>query len=254
VKSHQTSIKNTEEYIRSARHYARLKAAGENPTTHVRYEAMIPYVNGEKPVFFRAQSYKAILQTLKFADTFELKPVILGGGEAWKLANRLAEDSVPVIITSVFRLPFPAYGGGDSYERFNSFYENAGKLEEAGVLFAIASSGTERAKQLPVHAGFAAAHGLSLEGAVKSITINAAKILGIDESVGSLESGKTADIIITTGDPTQTSTRTVAVFLKGQPVKLDSLHERNYEKFTNRPDPGLSPTGTLRGPPAMRTR
>lgn len=254
VEMHQKSIAKTEAYLREALHYANLVAAGKNPTTHIRYDAMIPYVTGQKSVFFRAQTYKEILQVLKFAEAFALKPVILGGGEAWKLADTLAEKNIPVVVDSVFDLPFSGYGGTDSYERFNAFYENPAKLEAAGVLFAIASTGTEFAKQLPVHAGFAEAHGLSHDAALKSITLNAAKILGIDNEVGSLESGKVADIIITTGDPTQTSTRTLAVFLNGKPVELDSLHERSYTKFSNRPDPDLKPTGTLRGPPPMRTR
>jgi hypothetical protein len=82
--------------------------------------------------------------------------------------------------------------------------------------------------------------------------LRAARILGADDRIGSLETGKVADLIITTGDPTEASTRTVGSFIAGRPVGLTSLHEKNYEKFRDRPQPGLPPTGPLRGPPPMR--
>ena len=242
-----------EAFMRDAKHYDELRSSGAEVPMNLRMEAMRPYVSGRERVFFRAQSYKEILQTLKFADVFNVKPVILGGGQAWKLADTLAEKQIPVIVTSVFSLPFGAYGGADSYERFDSYYENAAKLHEAGVLIAIAASGTEFARQLNTRAGFSVAHGLPQSAAVEAITINAAKVLGLDREVGSLESGKIADVIITTGDPTQASTRTVGMFIAGQPVELTSLHEKSYEKFDNRPEPDLQPTGDLRGPPPMRT-
>jgi imidazolonepropionase-like amidohydrolase len=254
LEKHENSMAKTEEFIRNSQHYAKVNARDQHSEMHVRYESMMPYVTGEKPVFFRAQTYKEILQALKFAEVFELRPVILGGAEAYKLADTLAEKKVPVIITSVFRLPSPRASRLDSYERFDAFYSNPARLEDAGVLFAIASTGAEFAKQLPTHAGFAVAHGLSKDAALKSITINPARILGLGESVGSIEMGKTADLIITTGDPTRTTTRTVAVFIKGQPRILDSIHERNREKFTSRPDPGLANVESLRGPPALRVR
>ena len=100
----------------------------------------------------------------------------------------------------------------------------------------------------------AVAHGLSAERAIRAITLDAARILGVDDKIGSLEPGKVGDVIITTGDPTQASTRTVAAFIAGEPVELTSLHEENYRKFSARPEPELEPTGDLRGPPAMRIR
>ena len=249
---HRESYVKTEAFMRDARHYHELRSSNPKTEINLRLEAMRPYISGQKSVYFRANSHKEILQSLKFAEVFNLKPVILGGADAWKEADTLAEKNIPVIVTSIYQLPFSGYGGADSYERFDAHYENAGKLHEAGVLVVTASTGTEFARQLASNAGFAVAHGLPQQAAVESITINAAKVMGMDDSAGSLESGKIADVIITTGDPTQASTRTVGMFIKGQPVKLDSLHERSYEKFTNRPKPDLKPTGNLRGPKPMR--
>ena len=120
------------------------------------------------------------------------------------------------------------------------------------MLFCIATDGVQFARQLPIHAGFAVAHGLPEDAGLRSITIDAAKILGVDDEIGSLEVGKVADVIITTGNPMQAGTRTVGTFLAGRPVELSSLHERSYERFTARPGPDLKPTGKLRGPPPMR--
>jgi len=243
----RAKMEDIEGFIRSAQQYIRAHGvAGAAPTSDVRLAAMAPYVRGEKPVFFRADSYKSILQALAFADTWSLKPIILGGGEAWKCAALLAEKKVPVIVTSVFG---EATG---KYDRFDAFYTNPARLEQAGVLFSIASDGTQFARQLPLHAGYAAAYGLSPQRGLRAITIDAAKILGVDAQIGSLESGKAADVIITTGDPLQASTRTIGLFMAGKPVELSSLHERSYEKFSERPAPLLSPTGELRGPKPMR--
>jgi imidazolonepropionase-like amidohydrolase len=246
---HRAKFEDVEAFMREAQNYARARSVpGAQIVADVRLEAMAPYVRGEKPVYFRADSYKSILQALRFAEVFGLKPVIVGGGEAWKCAKLLAEKGVPVIVTSVFSEPT------GKYDRFDAFYTNPARLEQAGVLFSIASDGAQYARQLPIHAGYAVAYGLSPEAALRAVTINAAKILRLDAQVGSIEPGKTADVIITTGDPLQANTRTVGMFMAGKPIELTSLHERNYERFSNRPAPKLPPVGELRGPKAMHTQ
>ena len=250
LSKHQKSIQEIEAFITKAQHYARVQALGRNVEVRHRHkdvqlEAMIPYVEGRAPVLFRANTYKGILEALRFAETFALQPIILGGRDAWKCSSQLAEADVPVIITSVFDLP-------QRYDRFDAMYANAGRLEHAGVRFCIANPYATELKELPLYAGMAVAHGLSEAGAVRSITLSAAEILGVDDAIGSIDVGKTADLIITTGHPSQANTRTVASFIGGHPVELTSHHERNYEKFSARPEPELDEAPALRGPPPMR--
>ena len=251
IEAHGKAIESIEKFIKKAQHYAKVRDMnGSGVARDIRLDAMIPYVRGEKQVYFRANAYKEILEAIRFSETFALRPVILGGADAWKCADLLKEKDIPVIVTDVLRQP------QSEFDLYDMYYANAAKLEKAGVRFCIAfgDSGNVNGstKQLPIHAGTAVAHGLSEERAIRAITLSAAEILGVADRIGSLEGGKVADVIVTTGTPLQASTRTVAAFVKGQPVELTSIHEKSFEKFTNRPDPGLKPTGELRGPPPMR--
>ena len=127
-------VEQAEAFILLAKHYAKVKKQGDSSfVKNIRLEAMMPYVRGEKTVFFRASTYKEILEAVKFAELFDLKPVILGGGEAWKCAESLAKKEIPVIVTEVFTIP------RSRFERFDAFYTNASRLEDAGVLFCIAT-------------------------------------------------------------------------------------------------------------------
>lgn len=250
IESHQERIEEIEAFFEEAQHYAAVKRFEEGRdgaiNEDVRLDAMVPYVTGQKPVFFNANSYKEILEALEFAEVFELSPVIVGGRDAWKLADRLVEENVPVIVTTVFSVP------RDRYDLYYANYANPARLHEAGVTFCIAETSAANAKLLPINAGQAVAYGLDPDAAVRSITLSAAEILGVSHRIGSLEEGKTADVIVTTGHPCQANSRTVLSFINGNPVELTSLHEENREKFANRPDPNLKPKNDLAGPPPLR--
>lgn len=251
ISEHVKHIREIERYFQRARRYADLRDAADidndmKPPFDSRWEVMRPYIRGERPVWFSAQSYKQILEALAFADRVGARPIINGGRDAWKLADRLAEDDVAVILHGSTMYPERPFG------TFDSGYRNAARLDDAGVRFCIAAPSAANARQLGVEAGLAVAHGLDPDRAAYAITLGAARILGIDDKTGSIEPGKRANLIVTTGHPCQASTRVLYEFIDGRPVLLESRHTRNDLKFRNRPRPDLPPPPNLRGPPPMR--
>jgi imidazolonepropionase-like amidohydrolase len=202
---------------------------------------------GAKPVLLEADSYKEIKEALRFAEHFGLRVVLIGGRDGWKLADELAAKKIDVILTGSMTLPT-----GFS-EPWDSVYRNAAELDRAGVRFCITTGGTRPGleKLVGVEAGMAVAYGLDAGRALESITIDAARILGVDDRIGSLEVGKVADVIVTTDSPMQAGNRVVAVFIGGRPMDLSSKHSRLDVKFRSRPEPKLDAIPELRGPPAI---
>ncbi len=244
-------LAEVEAFFRQARHFAAVaELAGRRPGYRYhaerRLESMMPFVRREAPVFFRADGYKQIREALRFAERYDLWPVIYGGREAWKLADPLAAAKVDVVIVRSM-----AYPGGD-HEPWDSVYRNAAVLDQAGVRFCFATGGASLAKLLGIEAGMAVAYGLDARRALEAVTIDAARILGVDDRLGSLERGKAADLIVTSGDPLQADNSVVAAFVAGHPVDLSNRHTRTDRKFLSRPTPSLEDDPTLRGPAPMR--
>ena len=240
-----------EDFFRKAQHYSKVKTVAEEnpdlePQHDPRLEAMIPYMRGEKPVLFQANSYKSILEAFKFAERYDLRPIIYGGREAWKVADQLAEKKIDVIITKSTTYP------RGEFEPWDSIYTNAAVLAEAGVRFAFATGGASLAKHLGIEAGMAVAYGLDEERAMRALTLDAAEILGLGATHGSLEQSKTADIILTTDSPLQASNQVLAAFINGEPIDLANKHTDTDDKFQSRPQPNLGGPPELRGSPAMR--
>lgn len=251
---HKKALRELEEFFASASHYAEVKQLSEKMPdlrfeTDLALEAMIPFVRGEKPVLLEAATYKEILDALEFAEKHKLKPILYGAQESWKLADRLAKDGIPVILATALSYP------RGEYEPWDSVYRCAGELDRAGVRFAFASDSASASFDLPSIVGMAVAHGLPKEKAEYALTLGAAEILGIAERVGSLEPGKQADVIVTSGSPAQTVTVVSHMFIDGRPINLSSMHTENYEKFKNRPAPKLPPARTdLKGPRSLSAK
>lgn len=221
-------LRDAEAYGRAQDAYAKDKSL-PRPDHNVVLEALVPYVRGELPVIFRAEREAEIRGAIQFADEMKLKPIILGGNDAWKVASLLKSKNVPVILTGVFSLPLRE---DDSYD---TLYENPAKLQQAGVLFAISTgdSGPE-VRNLPQYAGMAAAYGLSKSDALKAVTLNPARIMNAADRLGSIETGKMANLVVTDGDLLEIRTHIRYLFIDGRPVVLSSRHTELNDAFKNR--------------------
>lgn len=199
------------------------------PDQNLVLEALVPYVRGERPVIFRASRESEIRGAIKFADELKLKAIILGGEDAAKVASLLKEKNVPVIVTGILDLPIRE----DDF--YDSLYESAAKLREAGVPFCISSGdGGPNVRNLPYYAGMAAAFGLSKADALKAVTLYPAQILNIADKLGSIEVGKIANLVVTDGDVLETRTHVRHLFIDGREVLLSSRHTDLNDAFKNR--------------------
>ena len=155
--------------------------------------------------------------------------VIVGGQEAWRVADRLHRLQVGVILTGTHRLPLRRY------DALDSSYSAAVKLAEAGVPFVISTAGdsfdTTNLRNLPYQAATAVAFGLSREEALKAITLYPAKLFGVADQYGSLQVGKQATLFIANGDPLEASTSVEAAFIEGREIDLSNRQTRLYEKY-----------------------
>jgi imidazolonepropionase-like amidohydrolase len=199
----------------------------------VRWEAMAPALRREIPVFVHADEYVQIESALDFAKAQELDIVLVGGTDAWRLADRLVAEDVPVIVENVLAMP------RRSWEPYDAAFTVASKLHEAGVEFCISTGGSRfsaaNMRNLPYHAAMASAFGLPEEEALKAVTLYPARILGVDDRLGSIEPGKDATLIVTDGDPLEIRTRVHRAWIRGRPTDLSSRHTRLYERYRNRP-------------------
>jgi imidazolonepropionase-like amidohydrolase len=198
----------------------------------LRMAAMQPFLHGRGPVFFHADDVQAIDEALDFAQKHELRAVIVGGSEAWRVAGRLAALDVPVILGGTHVLPLRRSDPVDAV------YANAARLAEARVRFAIATPGdgfdTSNLRNLPYQAASAVAYGLPREEALKAITLYPAQILGVAERLGSLEAGKDATLFLADGDPLDARTRVLRAWIGGREIDLGSRQSRLYEKYRRR--------------------
>ncbi len=196
--------------------------------TDVRWEAMLPVLKGELPVWIRADSLMEIESAVSWADKHNLRVVLFGGIEAHHYAGLLKRRDIPVIITSVLCLP--RRRDADFDEPFTLSL----RLHQAGVKFCIACGGASSIRNLPYHAAKAAAYGLPKDEALKAITLYPAQIIGVAERVGSLEKGKDATLIITDGDPLEITTHIEELFIQGRRIDLSNKYRRLYDKYRQR--------------------
>jgi imidazolonepropionase-like amidohydrolase len=222
-------LRDAEAYGKAQDAYARDHSL-PRPDRNVMLASLVPFIRNEHPVIIRADRETEIRAAVRFTEEMHLqRPIILGGNEAWKASALLKEKNVAVILTGVLDLPTRE----DDF--YDTLYANAGKLQEAGVRFCISTGDTgAHVRDLPFHAGMAAAFGLSRTEALKAVTLYPAQIMNVADRMGSIEQGKVANLVITDGDLLDARTHVRYLFINGRQLPLTSRHTELYEQFKNR--------------------
>ncbi len=197
---------------------------------NLRFEAMKGLFNGTKTLFIHADNVKEIIEAVNFSKQYGIKKVsIVGGKDSWMVTDMLRENNISVIVGRVHSLPEHPEDDVDLP------YKLPYLLQKEGVLFCLDNSGDMEAmetRNLPFMAGTASAYGLTKEQALKAITLNTAKILGVDKTTGSIELGKDATLFISTGDVLDMRTNNVEhAFIKGISIDLNNDQKVLYEKY-----------------------
>jgi len=212
---------------------ARARAAGKAPAAERPADwnlaALVPIAERRQPMFVAANSEADIREAVAFADRAGIRIVITGGLESPLAAPLLKDKNIPVILGSVLTLP----AREDAHHA--ATYRAAGQLAQAGVTFAFGTGGAANNRLIPYEAAISVAWGLDRDRALRAITLDAATILGVADRVGSLESGKIANLFIATGDPMEMKTQFTHIFINGRSVGLKSKHTELNERFSGRP-------------------
>jgi imidazolonepropionase-like amidohydrolase len=199
----------------------------------IRYEAMKGVLDGGQNLYIHANNSKDILLAIDFITKKGIKkPVIVDAKDSWKVAKQLKAANIPVILNSVHDLP------EREDEDVDLPYKTPYLLQKEGVLFCLAyidDNSGGRYRNLPFLAGTASTYGLTKEEALQAITLNAAKILGVDKTIGSIEEGKSASFIVSSGDALDMRTNDIIdAYIDGRKINLDNHQKQLYKKYADK--------------------
>ena len=226
VKAGLDKITELKGFFREAKAYLNEK---NHEGTNLKFEACKGLFDRTKTLYVHCDLVKEMLTAIEFAKEFNFKMVIVGGADSWMIPSILKDNKVAVILSEPHSLP------ATEDDAVDQPYKTGAMLQKAGVLFTIcqdAGDGYSQQRNLPFQAGTMAAYGLTKEEALQAITLNAAKILGIDQKTGSIENGKDANIVISTGDLLDMKSSVVThAFIQGRSINLDNKHSQLFERY-----------------------
>ncbi|QXP73924.1 amidohydrolase family protein [Tenacibaculum sp. AHE15PA] len=228
-KDYAKNIAQITSYINNAKAYL----VGDKTAKILPYEALQGVLNGSQKMFVHVSGQKAITDAVTTLKKVGIKNlVIVHGQEAEKVADLLKENNIPVILERAHRLP------SAEDEDYDLPYRAAKILSDAGILIGLGMEGDmERmsARNIPFYAGTYAAYGLGKEKALQLITQNNAKILGVDDKVGTLEVGKDATLFISEGDALDMRTNILnEAFIQGRKISLESHQTKLWKRYSNK--------------------
>ncbi len=228
VKEGLEKIEQLKTFFKEAKAYLAVK---DNKETNLKFDAVKNLFTKKQKLYIHANTVKQMLVAMDFIKEFGFDIVLVGASEAWQIVDLLKQKNIPVILNQLHSLPT---GEDDDVDQP---YKTAAALQKAGVLFALGDDDTQnRGRNLAFNAGTAAAYGLTKEEALAAITSNAAKIMGVGDKTGSIEVGKEANIIISSGDILDMRTNNVTdAFIQGRKIDLNDkqkeLNNRYEQKY-----------------------
>jgi imidazolonepropionase-like amidohydrolase len=205
--------------------------AGETPPSpparDLKLEALLPYLEGKKPVIVKAEEPSDVETAYALGQEFKLRMILDGLTHSQSIYDKIAQWKLPVIVGSIYEAP-------KDWERYDAVYKMPGELAKRGVKIAFASFDAHQVRNLPYAAGFAAAFGLPYDEAMKALTLYPAQIWGVDDQLGSLDVGKTANVVVASGDPLDVKTDVKHVFIQGREVPLVDRQTELRDQYQNR--------------------
>lgn len=230
AKENAKALQKLKDYFVQAKTYVDAQAAGLNKGVDSRWQAMIPVFKGERPLFVHADDLRQIKQAMALAKEYQLKLVIVGGRDSWRMADELAAAKVAVVFTAPYGIP------ERDDEANNTAFQTPALLQKAGVKFALSLDGYWDTRNVVFGAGQAISYGLTQEQALAAVTINAAEIAGVADKIGSLEVGKAATVVVSDGDIFDYLTHKVsAMWIDGREVTLNDRNKQLHQKYSQKP-------------------
>ena len=195
------------------------------PKRDLKLEALLPYLQGKKSIVLAAEGPSDLETAVGLAKEFNLKFVLDHISHSQSVLDYVASLRVPVIVGPIYETPKPE-------ERYDVVYSLPAQLYKRGVKIAFASFDAHNVRNLPYQAGFATAFGLPYDEALKAITLNPAEIWGIADKLGSLDAGKTANVVVANGDPLDFKTDVKQVFIEGRQIPMTSRQTRLRDQYS----------------------
>lgn len=237
TRARDEAIRAIERSFDDARAYWKAQSAGGAVPRHdrdVKWDAMRKVLDGEIPLLISAEGLNQIRAALRFVDSQKLRRVVLASGhDAVLAADELKARNIPVIVSGTLETP------RRRYEAYDAAFTAPEELRAAGVAFCIGDNGrtdaAANARNLPHNAAIAAAYGLPPDEALRAVTLYPARILGVDDRLGSIEPGKSADLVLANGDLLDMTTQVEQVWIAGRRISMESRQTRLFQKYDSRP-------------------
>jgi len=198
--------------------------AGAAPKRDLKLEALLPYLHGQKPMVLAAEEPNDFQTVLDMAREFHLKVILNHLSHSAEVLDKVAASGFSVIVGPIYEQP-------KEWERYDAVYRLPAEMAKRGIKIAFATYDSHNARNLPYAAGYAVGFGLPPDEALKAVTLNTAQMFGVDKELGSLDTGKMANVVVANGDPLDVKTDVKHVFIAGQEIPLVSKQTELRDQY-----------------------